>query len=143
MLGDSTAYKFIPGDNAVPYASKKAWWRKRAGFVDHHVWVTPYRHDERYAAGEYPNQGGLDDGLGQWTQQDRPISDTDCVFWYTFGHNHIPRPEDIPVMPTAYVGWLMKPSGFFDENPANDVPPTPTTVRAAPLGVTACCAAKQ
>ena len=70
------------------------------------------------------------------------ISDTDCVFWYTFGHNHIPRPEDIPVMPTAYVGWLMKPSGFFDENPANDVPPTPTTVRAT-LGVTECCAAKQ
>jgi len=105
--------------------------------VDHHVWVTPYRHGERYAAGEYPNQGGLNDGLGQWTQEDRPISDTDCVFWYTFGHNHIPRLEDIPVMPTAYVGWLMKPTGFFDENPANDVPPTPT------VQATACCAANQ
>ena len=28
----------------------------------------------------------------------------DNVFWYTFGHNHIPRPEDAPVMPTAYIG---------------------------------------
>jgi primary-amine oxidase len=25
-------------------------------------------------------------------------------------------------MPTAYIGFLLKPNGFFDENPANDVP---------------------
>jgi primary-amine oxidase len=27
-------------------------------------------------------------------------------------------------MPTAYIGFLLKPNGFFDQNPANDVPPT-------------------
>jgi primary-amine oxidase len=26
-------------------------------------------------------------------------------------------------MPTAYIGFLLKPNGFFDANPANDVPP--------------------
>jgi len=122
-VGEPVAYKFLPGDNAFPMASPEAWWRKRAGFVDHHVWVTPYREDERYAAGDYPNQSSGGDGLVKWTAADRAVADTDVVFWYTFGHTHIPRPEDYPVMPTAYIGFLLKPSGFFAENPANDVPP--------------------
>ena len=58
-------------------------------------------------------------------QQDRALESTDVVFWYTFGHTHIPRPEDYPVMPTAYIGFLLKPQGFFACNPANDVPPSP------------------
>ena len=40
------------------------------------------------------------------------------------GHNHIPRLEDWPVMPVAYIGFSIKPSGFFDNNPALDVPPS-------------------
>jgi primary-amine oxidase len=121
-MGAPVGYKFFPGDNAFPLASPNAWWRKRAGFVNHHVWVTPYREDEKYAAGDYPNQSGGGDGLVKWTDRNRPIANTDIVFWYTFGHTHIPRPEDYPVMPTAYIGFLLKPNGFFDINPANDVP---------------------
>jgi primary-amine oxidase len=121
-VGQPVGYKFIPGDNSFPFASRNAWWRKRAGFVNHHVWVTPYREDERYAAGNYPNQSGGGDGLARWTEADRGLVDTDVVFWYTFGHTHIPRPEDYPVMPTSYIGFLLKPNGFFDRNPANDVP---------------------
>jgi primary-amine oxidase len=124
--GEPVGYKFFPGDNAVPLASPHAWWRKRAGFVNHHVWVTPYREEEKYAAGDYPNQSTGGDGLPKWTAAGRPIANTDVVFWYTFGHTHIPRPEDYPVMPTAYIGFLLKPNGFFDENPANDVPPSPS-----------------
>jgi primary-amine oxidase len=132
-VGDPVAYKFFPGDTAFPLASKNAWWRKRAGFVNHHVWVTPYQADEKFAAGDFPNQSTGGDGLEKWTKDDRPISDTDVVFWYTFGHTHVPRPEDYPVMPTAYIGFLLKPSGFFDQNPANDVPPS----KAA--GEKSCC----
>jgi primary-amine oxidase len=124
-VGNPVGYKFFPGDNAFPLASKNAWWRKRAGFVEHHVWVTPYREEEKFAAGDYPNQSGGGDGLIQWTAADRPIANTDIVLWYTFGHTHIPRAEDYPVMPTAYIGFLLKPNGFFDQNPANDVPPSP------------------
>jgi primary-amine oxidase len=122
--GAPVGYKFFPGDNAIAYASSNAWWRKRAGFVDHHVWVTPYREEERYAAGDYPNQSGEGDGLIRWTRENRSIENQDIVFWYTFGHTHIPRNEDYPVMPTAYIGFLLKPNGFFDLNPANDVPPS-------------------
>ena len=127
-VGESVGYKFMPGDNCFPMASKNAWWRKRAGFVDHHVWVTPYRDDECFAAGDYPNQSRGGDGLPSWTEQDRSIENADVVFWYTFGHTHIPRPEDYPVMPTAYIGFLLKPNGFFRCNPGNDVPAAPKKV---------------
>jgi primary-amine oxidase len=134
-VGEPVGYKFFPGDNAFPFASPNAWWRKRAGFVNHHVWVTPFNEGEKYAAGDYPNQSTGGDGLVRWTAADRPVADTDVVFWYTFGHTHIPRPEDYPVMPTAYIGFLLKPNGFFDLNPANDVPPS--EAKAQP--VTGCC----
>ena len=132
-VGEPVGYKFLPGDNSFPLASPSAWWRKRAGFVNHHVWVTPYREDERYAAGDYPNQSSGGDGLSKWTEADRPAADTDIVFWYTFGHTHIPRPEDYPVMPTAYIGFLLKPNGFFAMNPANDLPPSGPTKEDLPV----------
>jgi primary-amine oxidase len=121
-VGQPVGYKFFPGDNAEPLARKHAWWRKRAGFVNHHVWVTPFAEDEKFAAGDYPNQSSGGDGLERWVQQDRNITNEDIVFWYTFGHTHIPRPEDFPVMPAAYIGFLLKPNGFFDNNPAIDLP---------------------
>ena len=123
-VGSPVGYKFMPGDNCFPFASKNAWWRKRAGFVDHHVWITPFKEEERHAAGNYPNQSQGGDGLPLWTAADRTIENTDLVLWYTFGHTHLARPEDYPVMPAAYIGFLLKPNGFFSENPGNDVPPS-------------------
>src|SRR5262245_101104 len=124
-VGEPVGYRFMPGDNSFPMGGPDAWWRKRAGFVNYHVWVTPFDESERYAAGDYPNQSHGGDGLVKWTAADRPVADTDVVLWYTFGHTHIPRPEDYPVMPAAYIGFMLKPSGFFDLNPANDLPPSP------------------
>jgi len=46
------------------------------------------------------------------------------VLWYTLGSHHIPRPEDWPVMPVERVSLTLRPFGFFDANPALDVPPT-------------------
>ena len=37
---------------------------------------------------------------------------------------HFPRTEDWPIMPVDYAGFTLKPVGFFDRNPALDVPPT-------------------
>jgi primary-amine oxidase len=36
---------------------------------------------------------------------------------------HVVRPEDWPVMPVTRAGFNLKPAGFFDYNPAVDVPP--------------------
>ena len=50
----------------------------------------------------------------------------DIVVWYTFGVTHVPRPEHWPVMPVEYTGFTLVPVGFFDRNPALDVPPPPS-----------------
>ena len=123
-VGEPVGYQFLPGDNSVPFASPNAWWRRRR---DLSITTSGSRLTtrERYGAGDYPNQSRGGDGLKAWTEADRPIEDTDVVFWYTFGHTHIPRPEDYPVMPSAYIGFTLKPAGFFSRNPAHDVPPSP------------------
>jgi primary-amine oxidase len=97
---------------------------RRAGFARHNLWVTPYAPDERRAAGEFPNQHAGGDGLPAWTAADRPLTETDVVLWYTFGVTHFVRPEDWPVMPVEYTGFMLMPVGFFDRNPALDVAPT-------------------
>ena len=98
---------------------------RRAAFAAHNLWVTPFAEEERRAAGDYPNQHGGSPGLPEWTRRDRPVVDTDIVLWHTFGITHVPRPEDWPVMPVEYCGFSFVPYGFFDRNPALDVPPSP------------------
>ena len=68
-----------------------------------------------------------DSGLPAWTAANRSIENTDVVLWYVFGIHHVTRPEDWPVMPVDYTGFTLKPVGFFDRNPALDVPPAPRT----------------
>jgi len=45
------------------------------------------------------------------------------VVWYSFGLTHIPRPEDFSVMPVERTGFSLLPVGFFDRNPALNLPP--------------------
>lgn len=122
-LGQPVAYRLIPGESCVPFAQSGAAVLKRAGFLTKNLWVTPYHAKERFPAGDYPNQNPGGDGLPRWTAANRAIDNTNVVLWYTFGHHHIPRPEDWPVMPASYIGFTLKPDGFFEANPALDLPP--------------------
>jgi primary-amine oxidase len=122
-LGQPVGYRLITNSPARLLADPAARITSRAAFATRNLWVTPYSADERRPAGEYPNQSEGGDGLPSWTAADRPVADTDVVLWHTFGVNHIARPEDWPVMPVEYAGFLLKPDGFFDRNPALDVPP--------------------
>ena len=124
-MGYPTAYKLMPGENTLPLARPDASVIRRATYMTKHLWVTPYSPDEKFPAGDYPNQHPGDVGLPEWTQADRSVEDTDVVVWYTFAHSHSPRAEDWPVMPVGTIGFMLKPLNFFDENPANDVPPSP------------------
>ncbi len=122
-IGDPVAYELIPGENVSPTHQPDSSVRRRAGFLDYHLWVTPYHRDERYPAGEYPTQHPGGDGLPRWTDADRNLLDEDVVLWYVFGSHHFPRLEDWPVMPVVSCGFHLRPVGFFDYNPALDVPP--------------------
>jgi primary-amine oxidase len=121
-LGDPVAYKLVPGENVAPMFAPESRFAQRAGFTSEHVWVTAYDPAERYAAGDYPNQHPGGDGVPRYASADRPTEATDVVLWYTFGAHHIVRPEDWPVMPVTHVGFKLKPAGFFDGNPALDMP---------------------
>ncbi len=123
-LGQPTAYKLVPVSTPTLLADPASSVGRRAAFAAHNLWVTPFAEDERRAAGDYPNQHAGGAGLPTWTAQDRPVVDTDIVLWHSFGVTHIPRPEDWPVMPVEYTGFSLIPVGFFDRNPALDVPPS-------------------
>jgi primary-amine oxidase len=124
-LGQPVGYKLAPTTSTpTMLASPESSVGRRAGFARHNLWVTPYAPDERRAAGEFPNQHEGGDGLPRWTAADRPLEDTDVVLWYTFGVTHFVRPEDWPVMPVEYTGFVLMPVGFFDRNPALDVAPS-------------------
>ena len=95
----------------------------RAGFATNHLWVTRYDPAQRYPAGDFVNQNPGGAGLPAYGAADRDIDGADVVLWHTFGPTHFPRPEDWPVMPVARCGFTLKPTGFFDRNPALGVPP--------------------
>lgn len=120
--GQPTGYRLVPGENATPLAHRSASVSRRAGFLRHHLWVTAYDPAERFAAGDFPNQRPGDDGLARWSDRDRPLVDSDLVVWYTFGHTHVPRTEEWPVMPVHKIGFMLKPDGFFEQNPALGIP---------------------
>jgi primary-amine oxidase len=125
-LGEPVAYKLMPGENVRPFAGPEASVTQRAAFMTRHLWVTRHDPRERYAAGEYPNQHPGGAGLPAYVRDDAPLENTDVVLWYTFGAHHVVRPEDWPVMPVTTIGFMLKPVGFFDRNPALDLPrPTP------------------
>jgi len=130
--GSPTAFKLAPGDNCRPFARPDSAIAQRAGYMWHHLWVTPWAEDERHPAGEFPNQHPGGDGLPRWTESGRSVRGTDIVVWYVMGQHHIVRPEDWPVMPVARCSFALRPAGFFDRNPALDVPPSEQ-------GLSRCC----
>ena len=125
-LGQPTAYKLLPGSAVLPFAREGSDLMRRAAFLNDNLWVTHYDRDERFPAGDYPNQHPGGAGLPEYQRADRSIVDADIVLWYSFGMLHVSRPEDWPVMPVDRIGFMLKPSGFFDRNPALDVPRGPS-----------------
>jgi primary-amine oxidase len=113
----------MPHGAVPPFTSERALVSRRAGFIRNHLWVTPFAEDERFPAGPYVNQSTGEQGIDVWTEQDRNVANTDIVVWHSFAHHHLPRPEDFPVQPVVSTGFTLQPFGFFERNPALDVPP--------------------
>jgi primary-amine oxidase len=121
-LGEPTAYELEPQETARPYASPSYPPLQKAAFAKHQLWLTRYREGEQYVRGSYPNQGEIGEGIADYITPAEDIRGRDIVVWYTAGMTHHPRTEEYPVMPTEFVGFSLEPVGFFNEDPALDVP---------------------
>ncbi|OAA60381.1 copper amine oxidase [Niveomyces insectorum RCEF 264] len=122
VSGKPVAYKVGTVASQMLLMGPDSYNAKRAQFATRPVWVTTYRDDELYAAGEFTNQSLASDGVEIWSGRQDNTENTDVVFWHTFGLTHNPRVEDFPVMPVEKISVLLRPDGFFDKNPALDVP---------------------
>jgi primary-amine oxidase len=122
-LGQPVAYKLVPEHTIAPFAHPGSAVARRVGFISNPLWVTAYDKDELFATGDYPNQSEGGGGLPAYVASKRNLVDTDVVLWFTFGTNHVVRPEDWPVMPVHPIGFRLLPAGFFAGNPALDNPP--------------------
>ena len=93
--------------------------------MNYHFWATAHHPRELYAAGDYPNQSDPDaaPGLPSYAKQNRSLDNTSLTVWHTINAHHVVRPEDWPVMPVCYAGFNLKPMGFFERNPAINLPP--------------------
>ncbi|TAM71834.1 MAG: primary-amine oxidase [Microbacteriaceae bacterium] len=126
-VGKPTAYQLVPQPSATLMAQPDSAVFARATFATKHLWATAFDAAERFPAGDYPNGHAGGAGIPAWTAANRSLENTDIVLWHTFGPTHIPRPEDWPIMPVDYSGFLFKPYGFLDRNPALDVPEVSAT----------------
>jgi primary-amine oxidase len=121
-MGKPTAFHLIPQPGPTLMAQPDSSVYGRATFATKHLWATAFDPSERFPAGDYPNAHAGGAGLPSWTAADRDLDGSDIVLWHVFGPTHIPRPEDYPIMPVDYSGFLFKPYGFLDRNPALDLP---------------------
>ncbi|EPQ26592.1 uncharacterized protein PFL1_05913 [Pseudozyma flocculosa PF-1] len=144
--GQPVGYKVVCPNLPPMYAKQDSFVARRAPFAKHHFWTIPYAEGRRYPAGKYVPQtpDAPDDSLQNWANEDGNIADTDLVSFITFGTTHIPRPEDAPVMPAETVRCILKPVGFFRQNPALTIPSTQdaksvAAQAAASAGSDDCC----
>ncbi|KAK5459814.1 hypothetical protein LTS15_003943 [Exophiala xenobiotica] len=137
ISGKPVGYKFTPSATQLLLADPDSIQSKRALFAQHHVWVTKQRDGELYAAGRYTLQsqneiGGVADAI----KRDEQLEDEDVIVWNVFGLTHNPRVEDWPVMPVEIHQLAIKPSDFFMENPAIDVPSNKNEASVLTTGAT-------
>ncbi|MDW3651286.1 MAG: hypothetical protein R8P61_29685 [Bacteroidia bacterium] len=121
-VGYPTSYQLMPGKTTNTLLSADDFPRRRAGFINHHLWATPYDVSEQFAAGDYPTLSLPDQGLPSWVKANRSIENTDIVLWYTMAMHHMVRAEDWPVMPVLWHSFEIRPFDFFNGNPAMDLP---------------------
>jgi primary-amine oxidase len=136
--GNPVGYKFVPPPTQKLLAAPGSIQAQRALFTNHHVWVTKYRENELYAAGRFTLQSQLEvGGVHDMVMRNDDVVNKDIVIWNVFGLTHNPRVEDWPVMPCDIFQVHFKPSDFFTENPAIDVPSDKNT--ASELVGKDCC----
>ena len=121
-LGSPTAYRIVPTDWTIPFSDARYVSDHGARFAAHQLWATGYAPGELYAAGQYPIGDVPGGGVDQYATPPDSVDGTDLVVWYTLGLTHHPEVEEYPVMNSHRMSFRITPSGFFDRNPALDLP---------------------
>jgi primary-amine oxidase len=121
--GEPTAYRLQIRNTTRSFGLPDSVMHRRAPFTHQHLWATPYDPAEKFVGGQYPNHAEPgEDGVHVWQRQDRSIDGVPLVLWPVLGVHHVPRPEQWPVMPVESIHLALEPDGFFDRNPALDIP---------------------
>ncbi len=126
-LGEPVGYVIESQGNVEPLLDPADY--RRAGFIGHNLWVTAFDADEHYAAGDTPNQNPGEPGLPQYVANDQGLVNRDLVVWLTVGFHHVTQAEDWPVLSREKLAFELKPSNFFDLNPALDLRRAPFEAR--------------
>jgi len=126
-LGYPTGYMLESEGNAEPLLKLADY--RRAMFIEHDLWVTAYDRDERFASGDTPNQNPGFPGLPEYVQNDESIRNTDIVLWHNLSFHHVTTTEDYPVLSREHKSFELKPSHFFNQNPALDLRRAPFEVK--------------
>jgi len=124
-----TGYKIVNREAIQLLAKKGSNIAKRGPFALHNIWVVPYQDGQIYPAGKHvPQTTGeyhaMNDNILDWVKGGKNVQDTDIVVYVTFGLTHFPRTEDFPIMPCEESKVVLRPTNFFLQNPAMNVPPT-------------------
>lgn len=125
-VGQPTGYAIETHHHDEPLLAKADY--QRAAFIGHPLWVTAFDADQRYAAGDTPNQHPGSPGLPQYIRDNQSLVNRDIVLWLTLSHHHVTQAEDWPVLSTKRLGFELRPSNFFDRNPALDLRRAPFEV---------------
>jgi primary-amine oxidase len=120
-VGNFVGYELVYANHEKLMLDPEDWPYKRAKFLEHDLWLTPFAPTERYAAGDYVFASRESGGLPAWTQANRSVRGQDIVLWVNLGLHHLTRAEDQPVMPTVWHSFKLRPFNFLDRNPALDL----------------------
>ena len=112
----------MPGSNVSPISSRTRV-AKRAGFTEHQLWVTAYDPTQRFAAGDYPYQQQVSTGLPEFGKGEGRCRAPTSWSGTRSGPTTWPS-GGLAGDAGEHVGFMLRPNGFFDGNPALDYPPS-------------------
>ncbi|EGG03899.1 uncharacterized protein MELLADRAFT_37685, partial [Melampsora larici-populina 98AG31] len=113
-------YKIVCKDQPKMLVKMDSMVSKRAPFAKHDLFVTPYVENQFYPAGKLVTgtTSTPEDSIDDWLKGSKKIDNEDIVVYLTYGVNHLPTPEQFPIMPVEVLTVSLKPSGFFNFNPS-------------------------
>lgn len=125
--GKPPSYKLVSFQCPPLWAKPGSLVYKRAPWAHNTVQVVRFEEDRFFPSGDHVPQWSGDGNIGmkKWIGDGTDkITDTDILFFHTFGISHFPAPEDFPLMPAEPITMMLRPRHFFLENPSLDLPPS-------------------